>query len=139
MLADVDKDLDECYAEIRHLQSRIVSIQNQSQHLKDYKACLHFLRSPICKLPNETVLRIFDYASDMNDLTSKRVQKMPALAISSVCSHWRNLARSCPKLWSRIQITMWSTPRHLSGLPILDLYLISSQQAPLIIEFLGTI
>ncbi|KAE9404486.1 hypothetical protein BT96DRAFT_877662 [Gymnopus androsaceus JB14] len=107
--------------------SRVSSFfQNQRKRLEDYKSCLRFLRSPIRRLPNETVLRIFDFACDMNDLTSKKLQTMPALVISGVCSRWRNLARSCPELWSRIQITIWSTPRRLPSFPVLDLYLRSS-------------
>ncbi|KAE9404490.1 hypothetical protein BT96DRAFT_916836 [Gymnopus androsaceus JB14] len=132
--ADVDQDIDDCGAEVRRLQSRIVFLQNQRQRLMVYKNCLCFLRSPIRKLPNETVLRIFDFACDMNELTSKKLQTMPALVISGVCARWRDLARSCPELWSRIKLEMWTTPRHLADLPILHLYLQYSQQSPLIVE-----
>ncbi|KAE9404429.1 hypothetical protein BT96DRAFT_877595 [Gymnopus androsaceus JB14] len=135
VLADVDKDLVDCDAEFRRLQSGIIALQNPRKRLEEYKVSLRFLRSPIRRLPNETILRIFDYACEMNELTSKQLQTMPALAISGVCSRWRDLARSCPELWSRIELEMWTIPRHLPGLPILDLYLDSSKQSPLTLEF----
>ncbi|KAE9392635.1 hypothetical protein BT96DRAFT_797741, partial [Gymnopus androsaceus JB14] len=112
-LVDIDKDLDEFDAELSHLQSRIVFLQNHRQRLEEYRGCWHSLRSPIRRLPNETVLGIFDFACDMNELTSKTLQTMPALAISGVCSHWRALAKSYPDLWSRIRLEIWATPRHL--------------------------
>ncbi|KAE9404495.1 hypothetical protein BT96DRAFT_419340 [Gymnopus androsaceus JB14] len=54
---DIDKDLDDCDAEVRRLQSRIIFLQNHRERLEEYKGCLRFLRSPIRRLPNETVLR----------------------------------------------------------------------------------
>lgn len=134
-IRNCDKDLADCDSEIRRLQSHIIFLQNQQQNLEDYKACLCSLRSPIRRLPNEIILRIFDLACGMNELTSKKLQTMPALAISGVCAHWRDLARSSPDLWSRIRLEMWATPHHLPGLPILNLYLESSQQSPLVMEF----
>ncbi|KAE9404457.1 hypothetical protein BT96DRAFT_813556, partial [Gymnopus androsaceus JB14] len=106
VLADVDKDLEDCDAEFRRLQSRIIALQNRRKRLEEYKISLRFLRSPIRRLPNETILRIFDYACEMNELTSKMLRTMPALAISSICSRWRTLAQSYPDLWSRIRLQL---------------------------------
>ncbi|KAE9404491.1 hypothetical protein BT96DRAFT_786882, partial [Gymnopus androsaceus JB14] len=104
VLADVDKDLDDCDSEISRLQSHIIFLQNHRQRLEEYRGCWEPLRSPIRRQPNEIILRVFDLVCDMNELTSKKLQKMPALAISGVCFRWRALATSCPKLWSRISI-----------------------------------
>ncbi|KAE9404423.1 hypothetical protein BT96DRAFT_813473, partial [Gymnopus androsaceus JB14] len=103
-LADVEKDLEDCDAEFRRLQSRMIAVQNQRKRLEEYKVSLRFLQSPIRRLPNEIILRIFDCACEMNVLTSKTLQTMPTLAISSICSRWRALAQSYPDLWSRIRL-----------------------------------
>ncbi|KAE9402711.1 hypothetical protein BT96DRAFT_816091, partial [Gymnopus androsaceus JB14] len=105
-LADVDKDLEDCDTEFRFLQSRVIALQNQRKRLEEYKVSLRFLRSPIRRLPNETILRIFDYACAINELTSKTLRTMPTLTISSICSRWRALAQSYPDLWSRIRLQL---------------------------------
>ncbi|KIK57507.1 hypothetical protein GYMLUDRAFT_146489, partial [Collybiopsis luxurians FD-317 M1] len=104
VLAAVDKDIEDCDAEEDRLRSRIIYIRNQRRRLQEYKVLLRFLRSPVRRLPSETMLRIFDYACNMNDLTSKKLEKMPTLIISSVSFRWRNLTKSAPSLWSRILI-----------------------------------
>ncbi|KAE9384624.1 hypothetical protein BT96DRAFT_791463, partial [Gymnopus androsaceus JB14] len=101
---EVEKDLRDCESEIHRLRSRIIFLQNQHRRLEEYKASLRFLVSPIRKLPNETTLCIFDYACDMNELTSKKLETMPTLAISMVCSRWRDLTKAYPILWSRLRI-----------------------------------
>ncbi|KAE9404489.1 hypothetical protein BT96DRAFT_419216 [Gymnopus androsaceus JB14] len=134
-LTDVDKDLDNCDAEVHHLQSRIVFLQNQRRLLQDYKNCLQSLRSPIRRLPNETFLRIFDFACEMNELTSPKVQDIPALVISGVCSRWRDLSKAHPCLWSRIRLHFQSTTRHLPTDALMNTFIDSSQQCPLTLEF----
>ncbi len=90
-VADVDKDLADCDDEVLRLQSRIIHLRNQQVRLKEYKKCLRALTSPIRKLPNEILVRIFDYTCDMNEISSRKLKKMPALALSGVCSRWRSL------------------------------------------------
>lgn len=52
VLADVDKDLEDCSSELRYLQSHVSFLQNQRRRLEEYKTCLG---SPIRRLPtNET-------------------------------------------------------------------------------------
>ncbi|KAE9397357.1 hypothetical protein BT96DRAFT_823463, partial [Gymnopus androsaceus JB14] len=129
-LADLDKDLEDCNFEIYRVQSELHRLEARRQHLEKYAASLCALRSPIRRLPNETFLSIFGFACDTNELTSKRLETMPALTISSVCSRWRSLAKSLPDIWSCIHIKMY-TSFSLPSFPILDLYLASSQQSPL--------
>ncbi|KAE9399362.1 hypothetical protein BT96DRAFT_820689, partial [Gymnopus androsaceus JB14] len=136
-LADVDKDIEDCDAEVDRLQSQIIFIRNQRKRLEEYKTCLRFLRSPIRKIPNETLLRIFDFACDMNEITSKKLSAMPTLSISDVCSRWRNLTQSNPILWSRIHIEIQTTPPSHSRLPLLNLYLKCSRNSPLTFEITG--
>lgn len=133
-LIDVDKDIEDCNAEICRLQRRIVLVQKQCHRLEEYKACLRSLGSSIRKLPNETLLRIFDLACDMNEITSKNLKTMPVLAISGVCFRWRDLVRSAPELWARLRIEMQTSPPTHRNFPVLDLFLSSSQNSPLTLE-----
>ncbi|KAF9072044.1 hypothetical protein BDP27DRAFT_1361291 [Rhodocollybia butyracea] len=66
MLKDVDKDLEDYESEILHLRSRIFYIKTQQTRLKKHAADLHSLNSPIRKIPNEILLRIFNYACCRN-------------------------------------------------------------------------
>ncbi|KAE9404447.1 hypothetical protein BT96DRAFT_877618 [Gymnopus androsaceus JB14] len=141
-LMDVDNDLKDCdtelnriQSEINRLQARVVFLHNQHRRLEKYKTCLFSLRAPIRKLPNEIVLRIFDHTCDTNELTSRRLQTMPALLLSHVCLRWKELASAYPELWCRICIRMDRLP----SFTILDFYLHSSQQFPLILEFPGKV
>ncbi|KAE9399361.1 hypothetical protein BT96DRAFT_1019530 [Gymnopus androsaceus JB14] len=143
-LTDIDKDLEDCDAEVVRLQSRIISMQNQRRHLEEgkrrleeCKACLRFLRSPIRKLPKEALLRIFDFACGINEITSKKLSTMPTLSISGVCLRWRNLAQSYPILWSRIRIEMQTTPPNYPILRLLNLYNERSRNSPLTFEITG--
>ncbi|KAE9399358.1 hypothetical protein BT96DRAFT_690896 [Gymnopus androsaceus JB14] len=145
-LAEVDKDIDEvnkevedCEFEIHRLQSRIIFLRNHHRCLEEHKACLRFLRSPIRKIPNETLLRIFGFSCDENELTSKKLSTMPALSISGVCARWRNLMKDFPNLWSRIRIETQTAPSKHLNLPILDLYLERSRQSPLIVNITGMV
>ncbi|KAJ3813439.1 hypothetical protein F5876DRAFT_63161 [Lentinula aff. lateritia] len=53
---------------------------------ENYRTCLRSPKSPIRKLPNEVMLRILDYACDMNDLFANNIEAMPASSISSEIS-----------------------------------------------------
>lgn len=135
-LSDADKDLEDCDTEVDRLQSRLIVLQNQRRLLEEYRAQLDFLRSPIRRLPNETIAWIFDFVCDMNELTSKKLESIPTLAISSVCMRWRKIVRARPSLWSCIRLAIHSIPPN--KFPILDLYLESSQQSPLTLEITGS-
>lgn len=134
ILEDIEKDLGDYDAEVHRLQSRIVVLRNQRRRLEKYKTWMSSFRSPTRLLPNETLLHIFDYACDVNELTSKDLRKMPTLSISGVCGRWRGLAISRPDLWSRICFKPGTDTRHWPSFPILQLYLDSSHQSPLSIE-----
>ncbi|KIK50763.1 hypothetical protein GYMLUDRAFT_50994 [Collybiopsis luxurians FD-317 M1] len=136
-IAEAEKEMDGCEAQVHRLQCHIQLLQHHRRRLDEYTMCLRSLMAPLRKLPNELMLRIFDWACEMNDLTSGRLQTMPALTISCVCSHWRDLAKSYPRLWSRICVDL--TEMHLDrrDLTLLETYLELSQESPLSIEILG--
>ncbi|KAF9069396.1 hypothetical protein BDP27DRAFT_1421034 [Rhodocollybia butyracea] len=131
MLKDVDKDLEDYESEILLLQSRILYIETQQTRLKKHAVDLRFLNSPMRKVPNETLLRIFDYACDMNFLQEYPWSKdfkflpviqivepfrhLPAMSISSVCTRWRSVALSSSVIWSRISLNLSSENSKLAN------------------------
>ncbi|KIK52714.1 hypothetical protein GYMLUDRAFT_207835, partial [Collybiopsis luxurians FD-317 M1] len=62
----LDKDMADYESEIVHLQSQILYVEAQMKRLFKYKAKYQLLLSPIRRLPNETLERIFLFACDMN-------------------------------------------------------------------------
>ncbi|KIK54896.1 hypothetical protein GYMLUDRAFT_130580, partial [Collybiopsis luxurians FD-317 M1] len=102
-LLNTKKDIADYKLEIRSLQIHISEMRTRRTQLKVYKASLKSLLSPIRRLPNELLYRIFGLTYSTNHLVSRDHQIL-ALAISSVCTRWRQLALSSPDLWSSMDI-----------------------------------
>ncbi|KAF9072077.1 hypothetical protein BDP27DRAFT_1321037 [Rhodocollybia butyracea] len=158
MLKAIDMDLEDYESEVSLLQSRILYIKTQQTRLKEHAVNLRSLNSPVRKVPNEILLRIFDYACDKNLLQefpwSKDFQfppstpiveafrHLPAMSISSVCARWRSVALSASVIWSRISLEL--SPENsrlpdvesvLSGfLHTVELHLHRSEKRPLTVE-----
>ncbi|KAL1688988.1 hypothetical protein GGG16DRAFT_115474 [Schizophyllum commune] len=62
--------------------------------------------SPIARIPNELLCKIFAYACARNELAftlyayGDSASYFPAFCINQVCQRWRNIARVDPKLWA---------------------------------------
>ncbi|KAF9060544.1 hypothetical protein BDP27DRAFT_1370458 [Rhodocollybia butyracea] len=80
--------------------------------------------SPIRKLPNETLFRIFQYVCEENllqcypwppgrrpptKMKSPVITYLPSTVISSVCSRWHALALSSPSLWANLAVETYTT------------------------------
>ncbi|KAE9388403.1 hypothetical protein BT96DRAFT_436796 [Gymnopus androsaceus JB14] len=113
------------------------------------------LISPLRRLPNEIIARIFEYTCEENflqefpwhdidypsatptKLTLPVITYLPAMTISSVCSRWRQLALSYPALWSnlRVEICILSHQDDIDGfIATLNRYLEASGNYPLNLE-----
>ncbi|KAF9072049.1 hypothetical protein BDP27DRAFT_1320996 [Rhodocollybia butyracea] len=158
MLKDVDKDLEDYESEILLLQSRILYIENQQTWLKKHAVGLRSLISPIRKVPNEILLRIFDYACTRNLLQEfpwskdfkfppsnpivDPLKHLPAMSISSVCTRWRSVALSSSAIWSRICLELSTENSRLPNIQLVlsgflatvELHLHRSGKCPLTIE-----
>ncbi|KAF9061625.1 hypothetical protein BDP27DRAFT_1234902, partial [Rhodocollybia butyracea] len=120
--------------------------------LKTQRAALLSLLSPIRKLPNETLSRIFKHVCEENllqcnpwleeednpptDITSPVITHLPAMAVGSVCSRWRALALSSPSLWENLAVEThtagWGDGENFKGFTdAVKLYLQRSGDLPL--------
>ncbi|KAF9060844.1 hypothetical protein BDP27DRAFT_1429607 [Rhodocollybia butyracea] len=121
MLALADKDIED-HAFCLHKETMVV--QAEMKRLETQRAKLCALLSPTRKLPNETLLRIFEHVCDENllqcypwlwhkppftKITSPVIDYLPTMAISSVCSRWRTLALSSPSLWANLAVETYAT------------------------------
>ncbi|KAJ3775559.1 hypothetical protein FB446DRAFT_386982 [Lentinula raphanica] len=118
-LSLLEREYQDYSLRISRLQGQIRILTLHQRRVKEYQSNLQTFQSPIRKLPNEILRWIFNYASSSNiflddncDIRRSTVFKeytpgvIPALALSSVCSQWRNLASSYPEIWSRITLIL---------------------------------
>ncbi|KAE9405673.1 hypothetical protein BT96DRAFT_791375, partial [Gymnopus androsaceus JB14] len=117
----------------------IKALESRRERLREYTVQLQSLLSPIRKVPDEIVRRVFDDCCDMNHFIVAKtrtdaIRSIPALALSSVCSRWRRNGLSMPEIWSRISL-MWNEPIHAdhdeSLLSTINIFLNRSLQSPL--------
>ncbi|KAE9408330.1 hypothetical protein BT96DRAFT_808148 [Gymnopus androsaceus JB14] len=156
MLSLAEQDSKDYEAEIVRLWSQITHIEAQRIRLENYSRNLRFSISLLRRFPNEIMARIFEYTCDKNllqefpwhdeaddqstpptKLSSPVITYLPTMAISAVCSRWRQLAMSYPGLWSnlRVEICMSSNQSDIDGfIATLDRYLEVSGNAPLSLE-----
>ncbi|KAF9040334.1 hypothetical protein BDP27DRAFT_766752 [Rhodocollybia butyracea] len=104
LLSSVQKDLDDYESEIHRFQIRIADIQNRREMLRIHAENLQSLQSPIRRLPNELLTRVFGYLCIENDLTEGCPS---AVTLGSVCLRWRQLTIECPELWSNMVIYLY--------------------------------
>ncbi|KAF9061618.1 hypothetical protein BDP27DRAFT_325649 [Rhodocollybia butyracea] len=104
----------------QELRTMLAWAKKDIEDLERQRDILASLLSPIRKLPNETLFRIFQYTCEENllqsypwlgsrwqsptKLTSPVITYLPSMAISSVCSRWRALALSSPSLWTNLAV-----------------------------------
>ncbi|KAF5371411.1 hypothetical protein D9757_010002 [Collybiopsis confluens] len=110
ILKNIELDEEDCEAEINRLETRALLLATQKERLREYANRVQALISPIRKLPDELLRKIFDLSCGMNhfvvdDIAPKNAFSFgsaPSMAISSVCSRWRKNALAMPMIWSRI-------------------------------------
>ncbi|KIK52728.1 hypothetical protein GYMLUDRAFT_233298 [Collybiopsis luxurians FD-317 M1] len=115
MLLLSDRDLEDYESEIARLQTQLVYVEAQRERLRDYRTKLRSLRSPIRRIPNEVLSRIFEFA--YYDSHSP-IKDLPTFAISAVCMRWRSFALSSPALWSRLSWKILSSNAPTDEFPL---------------------
>ncbi|KAF9070738.1 hypothetical protein BDP27DRAFT_1220370, partial [Rhodocollybia butyracea] len=145
-LRNVQQDLTSCEDEIQRLEIRRAYLVEQRSLLQVYRDHLQAFSSPVRKLPNEILQRIFDDCCDMNYFRvggrqHSYMQSEPALTLSSVSAQWRRNSLALSSIWSRITLSWMyegedydreTAYEKLSS--ILDTFLNRSRQYPLTVS-----
>ncbi|KAG2035741.1 hypothetical protein BDR03DRAFT_507033 [Suillus americanus] len=139
----VDRELFQVLqSEAAHLERKEIELVSQikalSESLVSVRSTLSTLRvrasecakriSPAARLPDETLLAIFEEAVLSQDVRSQaRVES----AISRVSHRWRRIALHTPRLWTRVCVTPDTDERDM------QLHLLRSAALPLDVEVWG--
>ncbi|KAF5349734.1 hypothetical protein D9756_008892 [Leucocoprinus leucothites] len=124
------------YAEVQELESTLHGLELEIERLVLRKTeCLrrlNDLKASTAILPVEILSAIFEHACSDT--------KMVPLALGLVSSHWRDVSRTTPKLWTSIQLsitteTVKCPERHYN---LLRLYFANARSYPLSLKLLGT-
>ncbi|KAK0505596.1 hypothetical protein EDD18DRAFT_1275158 [Armillaria luteobubalina] len=86
--------------ELRHIEPLFLKIRDRHDRILKDIACSKSLLAPIRRLPRETLLLIFGHLSSQNS----DMREGPWI-LGHVCSTWRKISRSCPSLWTKIDIS----------------------------------
>jgi hypothetical protein len=140
LLSGVETDVGLVDTEVARLRAAILELKSPRASLVKAAGNARSLADSLRKLPLEILAEIFflTYSSINFHDGRKRDSSiadhdMPIVLTGNVCSSWRNIAISTPKLWSSITITMnredlppWALQRlqkvlELSGNVLLDL------------------
>ncbi|KAF7357526.1 hypothetical protein MSAN_01348900 [Mycena sanguinolenta] len=93
--AEIERIIEKSELEIISLESQIDTLINLRDSQRACVLALKYIVSPIRTLPVELLSEIFDLA--IEDPTHVE----DAHRISQICSDWRQVAHSTPRLWSR--------------------------------------
>ncbi|KAE9399149.1 hypothetical protein BT96DRAFT_708554 [Gymnopus androsaceus JB14] len=102
-LENIDADIYRYDSQIRRLHSELAILQNERTHAQNQQEAYRSLLAPVRRVPTEILQEIFAFFGGEvpNRLTVNRVS-FPGLSLMAVCTRWRNVAGSCPSLWSYI-------------------------------------
>ncbi|KAJ6451583.1 hypothetical protein C8R45DRAFT_88839 [Mycena sanguinolenta] len=93
--AELERFIEESELKIKSFESQIRALIELRDSERACVLALKYIASPIHSLPVELLAEIFDLA--IRDETHIR----DAQGISQVCSDWRRVAHSTPRLWTR--------------------------------------
>ena len=90
----------ETHSSISRLDNAASQLLNEPQALHNYRQTLGALLSSVRRLPPELLAEIFELClpKDYHEKGAHQAVMLP----SHVCRHWRSVALSIPKLWSKI-------------------------------------
>ncbi|KAJ6451602.1 hypothetical protein C8R45DRAFT_1041777 [Mycena sanguinolenta] len=93
--AEIERIIEEYETEIVSLQSQIDALTESRDSRRARVLALKYIMSPIRSLPVELLAEIFDLA------IADETHVEDAHRISQICSDWRRVAHSTPRLWTR--------------------------------------
>ncbi|KAK7468289.1 hypothetical protein VKT23_002803 [Stygiomarasmius scandens] len=101
-----EKILAEYDSEILALNTALSALRRKREAIQSSLTQYRSLLAPIRRLPPEILSHIFcqlgpDFLMQFSSFSS-----LPALAVSAVCTSWRHLALSTPKLWAHLDVDL---------------------------------
>ncbi|KIK59143.1 hypothetical protein GYMLUDRAFT_44899 [Collybiopsis luxurians FD-317 M1] len=137
---------------LENLQQDLKDVESAGRDIEEHQSCIlgyttqfRCLLSPVRKVPEEILQHIFDVCCDMNHFVASNsppsnesfLRSNPAMALSSVCTRWRETALAMPSIWARIS---FQCRRKIDGhdgsnyLQLLPEFLNRSLRQPMIID-----
>ncbi|KAK7472008.1 hypothetical protein VKT23_000115 [Stygiomarasmius scandens] len=99
-----EEDLRRYESEIACLKSRIAALTTEAGILKNSVGMARSMLSPVRRLPNEVLGRIFSRCHGLPVFSMSEIFENPPFL--SVCIKWRNVALSDPSIWSSLMVEM---------------------------------
>ncbi|KAK0443203.1 hypothetical protein EV421DRAFT_2035503 [Armillaria borealis] len=107
----VEGDIQSIDNQLNHLEALKIRLLAERSHAAAELTKYRSLIAPVRRLPNEILSEIFSLTcTDMSD--SIDVIKGPPWVLSHVCSLWRSICLSSPRLWSTVAIPPTSSKRY---------------------------
>ncbi|KAJ7508751.1 hypothetical protein B0H11DRAFT_1962453 [Mycena galericulata] len=110
LLEDPRKELTKLTEEIHRLQSLIDEVSKKRDELNDFVEAHLALVSPARRLPDDVVRGIFTASLPSLGNAAFTRHESPLL-LCQICSAWRSVALSTPRLWASIHIVVSDKPR----------------------------
>lgn len=99
----IDTDIRQYEAQIQRLRSEMIMLKNKKKQLENQRERYKSLLAPVRRLPTEVLHHVFVTYAHMNYLFSFW-KYLPGQKIMSVCARWRDIAKSCSALWTKIMM-----------------------------------
>jgi len=134
-LSGAQSDLDAYESEILRLQSRITTLTSVAGILRKRIEQTNFLLSPVRRLPNEILGDIFRESMPAGFVFASHSQKPAPPSFLNVCTRWRNVALSTPRIWTSLVLELlsgtWQPQQIFGNFSALGHYLSLSKASPL--------
>jgi F-box-like len=119
-------------SEITRLSAVLDGLTAKHDAFQIYTHSLVALVAPIRRLPPEVLSEIFLHYNDENNISDLRLNMAPLL-LGGVCSRWRTVALSTPRLWTSFSLTI--RPKYLkSNVMLAETWLARAGTCPLTIR-----
>ncbi|SJL12576.1 uncharacterized protein ARMOST_16004 [Armillaria ostoyae] len=107
----VEGDIQSIDDQLNHLEALKIRLLAERSHAAAELTNYRSLIAPVRRLPNEILSEIFSLTcTDMSD--SIDAIKGPPWVLSHVCSLWRSICLSSPRLWSTVAIPPMNSKRY---------------------------
>ncbi|KAJ6493816.1 hypothetical protein DFH09DRAFT_1206937, partial [Mycena vulgaris] len=103
LLVEPDSQLKRLDDEIAHMQKSIDKLSEERDRLRAYVEAHRILTSPIRRLPLDLLEEIFMTCIPTHRNCVMSAEEAPVI-LGRICSSWRTISLSTPRLWSRLHI-----------------------------------